>query len=124
MRHGFADYGGDGRAPQFLLQVGALACGHTPLVAVGIARADPHLHGLPSTAHPRTPVVLPKEAWRALASGPGKHTVIACECGKRGNEVHSELVLMAKDGVVSAWHRDESRPQDPTQPQLVAERPL
>ena len=120
----FADYGGDGRATQFLLQVGALPCGHTQFVAVGITRAVPHLHALPSTAHPGTPVVLPKEAWRALASGPGEHTVVAWECGDHGSEVHSELVLSAKDGVVSARLRDYSCPHDPTQPQLVAERPL
>jgi len=100
-----ADYDHDGRATEFLLQVGTMPCGKRMAVAVGVSRSNPHLHALSSAAHPKRPLVMPVWVWEALAKrSPKPHEIWSC--GDHGSSVRSMLTISARNGTIRAVNRD------------------
>jgi hypothetical protein len=94
-----ADYDADGRATEFLMQVGTEPCGKTQFVALGVTASDPHLHALTSAAHPERPLIMPLHVWRALLSGHGRRrTLPTWECGDHGADESTRYVVSAKAG--------------------------
>ena len=107
-----ADYGRDGAATQFLVQVGTLPCGKQQFVAIGLTRGDRSLHALTSVSRPEKPLIMPEAAWQALLRGPGPTRVPTWACGDHGSESRSELVVAAKNGAIRVQERMYSCPMD------------
>jgi len=100
----FADYDHDGRATEFVLQIGAIACGHRQAVLVGISRQVPHLHVFGTVAHPSTPIVLQHpEEWRNLLKARGHVTLVEWPCGDHGGELESDYELHLTPGGIRAF---------------------
>lgn len=91
----FADYDHDGRATEFLLQVGTLPCGKRMSVAIGISRRNGRLHAFTTAEHPEQPLVLQASQWEALLQAKTPATVIDWKCGDHGSDTETELELSA-----------------------------
>lgn len=89
------DYDHDGRATEFLLQVGASPCGHRASVLVGVSSANPSLHAFTSVAHPEQPLVLDPEIWELLRQSGGDTTGVEWRCADHGSETQTEVRLSA-----------------------------
>lgn len=112
----FADYDRDGHATEFLLQVGTLPCAKLQFAAVGLGGASGKLHALTSAAHPERPLILPLDAWRALAKGPGPSRIDTLACGDHASETREEVIVTAAAGRITAKTRSFSCPA-PGQPE-------
>ena len=116
-----ADYDRDGKATEFLIQVGTLPCGKLQFSAVGISDKNPHLHALTSVARPDEPLVLPLSAWQVLLSHPEPTTVQTWDCGDHGSEVRTEVVVSASKGEIRVKEREYSCPEDGSPERLLQE---
>lgn len=103
-----ADYDRNGVASEFLMQVGTLPCGKHQFAAIGLATSDGHLRALSSAAHPDAPLIMPLEAWQALAQRAGPSVVPTLTCGDHGSESRVELVVSAAKGVIRVKSREYS----------------
>jgi hypothetical protein len=115
----FADYDHDGHATEFLMQVGTLPCGKRQYVALGVSADNPHLHALGSVAHPGKPLVLPAQAWAALAAHAQPGPVLTWQCGDHGSERRSDVVLSTANGRIRVLARSFSCPEDGSRERLV-----
>jgi hypothetical protein len=98
-----ADYDHDGRATEFLLQVGA-PCGHRQTIVVGISRANPKLHAFGTIANPKKPLVLESpEAWKQLLRSNGKTTVVSWPCGDHGSPEELQFELVTGESGIQAF---------------------
>ena len=80
----FADYDHDGRASEFLLQVGAGPCGHTPTIVVGVSKSNPKLHAFGTSEKPNEPFTLEHASdWEKLRAKPSAD-VVTIACGDHG----------------------------------------
>jgi hypothetical protein len=96
-----ADYDHDGRATEFVLQVGAQACGHAPSIVVGISKSKPTLHAFATSDKPAEPLELDRRGdWDKLASK-SPTTVVEVACGDHGADTESSVELSA-DGELHA----------------------
>ena len=87
-----ADYDHDGRATEFILQVGAQSCGHEQTIMVGISKNNPSLHVFGSIAHPDSPLTFQRpEIWKALLQSKGDTTVVEWPCGDHGAEEEDRI---------------------------------
>jgi hypothetical protein len=95
------DYDHDGRATEFLLQVGAIPCGHRQTIVVGIDSRNPRLHAFSSVEAPGTPLALERpEQWEALRTHPEGTTVTLWGCGDHGSDEERTVRLRsARDGI-------------------------
>ncbi len=116
----FADYNRDGLSAKFLVQVGTMPCGKHQFAAVGITKANPHLHALASVAHPKTPLMMPLNAWQALLKSPDPTVVSIWDCGDHGSEERREFVVSADSGDIRVKDRLFSCPAD-NQPEMLVE---
>ncbi|MDB5442155.1 MAG: hypothetical protein JWP73_531 [Phenylobacterium sp.] len=114
-----ADYDRDGSATEFLIQVGTLPCGKHQFAAIGVSKANPHLHAFGSAAHPNKPLVLPRRAWEALLSSPRPTPILIWECDDHGSEVRSLLEVSAQGGHIRAVDRDYGCPGVGTTGRLI-----
>ncbi|MFL5542411.1 MAG: hypothetical protein ACJ8J0_25715 [Longimicrobiaceae bacterium] len=89
------DYDHDGRATEFLLQVGTAPCGKRLAVLVGVSSADSSLHVFTSAAHPERPLVLATYVWDLLRRPGGPATGVEWPCGDHGGETQTEVTLHA-----------------------------
>jgi hypothetical protein len=97
------DYDHDGRATEFVLQVGTLPCGRREAVVVGVSAADGSLHAFASTAHPERPLVLEARFWerlrqlgtRVAADTAGRAAWVEWPCGDHGADTQTEVRLWA-----------------------------
>jgi len=119
-----ADYDHDGVASEFLVQVSAGPCGHTDFIAVGVSRANPHLHALGTASHPGGALAMPGNAWQALLEARGETRVTVSPCGDHGSEERNELVLSANAGVISATQKNYSCPEDGSKEKLLGSEAL
>lgn len=95
-----ADYAHDGRATEFLLQVGTLPCGKHQMVLVGISKQNPHLHVFSSVEKPDVPLILGAWQWEALLQSRGTIRTINWPCGDHGSEVEWTDAIGAENGVL------------------------
>jgi hypothetical protein len=99
-----ADYDHDGRATEFLLQIGAGPCGHRQTVLVGISRINPKLHVFGTLVHPEAPLVLESpNSWKQLLLSKGKTTIITWLCGDHGAEEEIDMELNAGINGIRAY---------------------
>lgn len=104
----FGDYNHDGRASEFLLQVGLRPCGRPRLVLVGVSARNPRLHVFASAEAPDQPLVLPATAWAAVLSSPKASRTVETSCTDPDSTSESTVDVAAQHGVFRV-HR-ESRP--------------
>ena len=101
------DYDHDGRATEFLLQVGTMPCGKRYSVLVGVSRADSALHVFRSVGHPERPLVLPTDVWERLRQSAGEVVGVEWPCGDHGAGTEPEVRVRAGpagiDGVRTAY---------------------
>jgi len=96
----FGDYDHDGRATEFLLQVGTLPCGKQMSVLIGISRSTPNLHAFGTAEHPEKPLVLQASHWKSLLQSQGPFKVVDWVCGDHGSDTAVDLELNADaDGI-------------------------
>jgi hypothetical protein len=89
------DYDHDGRATEFLLQVGTLPCGKRVAVLVGVSHADSSVHVFRSLGHPEQSLVLPTYIWDRLRQSAGRATGVEWPCGDHGADTQTEVSLSA-----------------------------
>ena len=105
-----ADYDHDGRATEFVLQVDAGPCGHTPSVVVGISKSNPSLHVFGTREKPREPLTLDRpEFWQRVERAPSVD-LVQVGCGDHGSMQESSVRVTA-DGDLHA--RESLRPCAP-----------
>jgi hypothetical protein len=96
-----ADYDHDGRATEFVLNVGAGPCGHTQAVVVGISKTNGKLHAFGTKESPDTPLVLEHaKDWEKLKSG-SSADVVQGACGEASALEETKLHVTA-DGDLRA----------------------
>ncbi len=116
----FADYDHDGRASEFLLQVGTLPCGKKMSVVIGISRRNPRLHAITTAAHPDRPLVLQAWQWDSLLRAKGPVKVLDWKCGDHGSEAETELELSADAGGIHATRMEYECTADGSRGKLVS----
>ena len=103
----FGDYDHDGRATEFLLEVGTLPCGKRQSVLVGVSAVDSSLHVFTSVAHPERPLVLGPYLWERLRRSGGRAEGVEWPCGDHGADTQTEVRLWTGptgiDGVRSEY---------------------
>ena len=105
-----ADFDHDGRATEFVLQVDAGPCGHTPSVVVGISKSNPSLHVFGTREKPGEPLTLDRpEFWERVARAPSVD-LVQVGCGDHGSMQESSVRVTA-DGDLHA--RESLRPCAP-----------
>ena len=101
------DYNGDGEASEFLLLVLPLSsCGELWPIAVGLTKANPHLHAFGSRANPQEPLRLPMSAWLKLRRGVRSFYTISSSCGDHGSDIEARLQINS-DGATLDVIREE-----------------
>lgn len=97
----FADYDHDGRASEFLLQIGATPCGHTQTIVVGVSKSNPKLHAFGTKETPNEPLVLDsRAAWESILKKP-QADVTTIACGDHG-ATEQTIVHVTADGDLHA----------------------
>jgi hypothetical protein len=104
----FGDYNHDGRASEFLLQVGLRPCGRPRMALIGVSRRNPRLHAFASAETPEQPLLLPAESWAALLKGTKPVQVQEDSCDDPGTEAATSSTVTIQGGVFHV--RRESRP--------------
>ncbi|HEX7600595.1 MAG TPA: hypothetical protein VF316_03275 [Polyangiaceae bacterium] len=89
------DYDHDGRATEFVLQVGAIPCGHQQTVVVGIDKKNPHLHALGTAEKPGAPVVFEHVADWEKVRGKLPVTLVETPCGDHGADEDTRVTVSA-----------------------------
>lgn len=117
----FGDYDHDGRATEFIVQVGTLPCGKQMSVAVGVSRVKPNLHVLTTADHPELPLILQKWQWEKLLSAKKTITVVDWPCGDHGSETETELELWADKGKIHVKSREYTCPENGQKKKLIRE---
>lgn len=101
----FFDYDHDGRATEFLLQIGTMPCGKRMCVVVGISRNNDRLHFFTSVNRPKEPLILTSWQWDALGKSKAPVRVIDWRCGDHASEEETEVELRAQNGSIYAARR-------------------
>lgn len=94
-----ADYNHDGRASEFLLQVGAPACGKHVMVLVGVSKYNARLHVFASADAPDEPLELDAETWEAVRRSASPVHAIEAGCDQPGAAVESLLTVESRQGI-------------------------
>lgn len=117
----FADYDHDGKATEFLLQIGNLPCAKRMMVAVGISVKNHRLHVFGSVKRPNQPLILTSEQWDALRKARGKITVLQWSCGDHGSGSEEAYQLRANNGDIYAISRTYDCTKDDKRGALLKE---
>ena len=117
----FGDYDRDGRASEFLLQVGTLPCGKKMSVIIGISRKKEKLHVFTSVDRPDRPLVLQAWQWEKLRRAKGPVRVVSWPCGDHGSDTEAELELRADRGAIHSTRREFQCTADGKRGKLIKE---
>lgn len=93
------DYNHDGRASEFLLQVGTQPCGRQVMVLVGISRLNSRLHVFASAEAPTVPLEMGPRVWDAVRASARPARVVEWPCGEQENEVESTITVAVRRGI-------------------------
>lgn len=117
------DYDHDGRATEFLILLGNIACGHQMYAALGVTRKVPYLHLLRTHERPRVPLIMDIEQWNALLIAVKPTKVREWNCGDHGSDWQTDFVLYAHDGHIHVTERSFKCQGDNKPPRLIFSRP-
>jgi hypothetical protein len=120
----FGDYDHDGRATEFLLQVGTLPCGKQMSVAVGISPRSDRVHVFGTAEHPEKPLVLQAPHWESLLQAKGPVKVVDWVCGDHGSDTETELELRADAEGIHATRTEYKCKADASRGELISTEPL
>ena len=96
----FGDYDHDGKATEFVFQVGTLPCGKKMSVVIGVSDSNPRLHVFGAAQNPDKPLILQASHWEALLGAKSPVKVVDWKCGDHGSDRETELQLSAdKNGI-------------------------
>lgn len=115
------DFDHDGRATEFIVQIGTLPCGKQMSVAVGISRVKPYLHALTTVEHPERPLVLERRHWMTLLKAKRPIRVVDWPCGDHGSETEVELELWADSGGIHGKRFEYTCPESEKPRKLIRE---
>jgi hypothetical protein len=94
------DYDHDGKATEFVFQVGTLPCGKKMSVVIGVSDKNPRLHVFGAAENPDKPLILQASHWEALLQAKSPVKVVDWKCGDHGSDTETELLLSAdKNGI-------------------------
>ena len=110
-----ADYNHDGRASEFLLQVGTQPCGRQVMVLVGISRLNPHLHVFASAEAPTVPLEMGPRVWDAVRRNAQPGHVIEWPCDQAGN-AESTVTVEVRRGIFNVQRDSRSCPAEGQEP--------
>ncbi|MCJ7546939.1 MAG: hypothetical protein MUP30_08975 [Deltaproteobacteria bacterium] len=99
------DYDHDGRATEFVLQIGNEPCGKEMSVVVGISRSNSRLHVFASAKNPKEPLILQRWHWESLAKAKTSVKVVHWAYGDHGFDGEEEYELKADRGSIHAIKR-------------------
>ena len=97
-----ADYDHDGRATEFMLQIGATPCSHSDDIVVGISSTQPTLHAFTSVAHPERALILERHIWNEFLHSRGRITTVEWRCGDHASEQELVVRLVASETGIDA----------------------
>ena len=89
------DFDHDGRATEFVLQVGALGCGHVQSMVVGIDRKNPQLHAFGTAEKPGDPLVFEHVRDWERVRGKLPVTLLETPCGDHGADQDTRVTVRA-----------------------------
>jgi len=118
------DYDHDGRATEFLLQVGELQCGKRESVVVGISKSNPTLHVFTSVAHPKEPLVLEAHIWNELLRSSGKVESVEWACGDHGADTLTLVRLSISAAGIDGVRSEYECKADDTAGKLISSAPI
>ncbi|MGO9121390.1 MAG: hypothetical protein ACLQPD_27745 [Desulfomonilaceae bacterium] len=96
----FGDYDHDGKATEFVFQVGTLPCGKKMSVVIGVSDKNPRLHVFGAAENSDKPLILQASHWEALLQAKSPVKVVDWKCGDHGSDRETELLLSAdKNGI-------------------------
>ncbi len=95
------DYDHDGRATEFVLQVAAYACGHTPSILVGITKTH-GLHAFPAGDKPNEPLTLDSVADWEKVKTKLPLTIASTKCGEHGATEETSIQVVKADAGLRA----------------------
>ncbi len=87
----FGDYDHDGKATEFVFQVGTLPCGKRMSVVIGVSDENPRLHVFGAAENPNKPLILQASHWEALLQAKSPVKVVDWNCGDHGSDRETEL---------------------------------
>ena len=102
------DYNHDGRASEFLLQVGTQPCGRQVMVLVGISRLNPQLHLFASADAPTVPLAMGPRVWEAVRKSDKPVRVVEWPCGDQAGEVESTVTVAVRRGIFNVQRDNHS----------------
>ena len=102
------DYNHDGRASEFLLQVGARSCDRHGSVLVGISRLNSQLHLFAAADAPTVPLEMGPRVWEAVRNNAKPVRVVEWPCGDQAGDVESTVTVAVRHGIFHV-NREEHR---------------
>ena len=106
-----ADYNHDGRANEFLLQVGAAGCGRHVMVLVGVSKYNMRLHVFASADAPDEPLELDAQTWEAVRKSVKPVQAVESSCDQQNGGKESLVTVEVRQGIFHA--RRSERPCPP-----------
>lgn len=120
----FKDYDHDGRATEFVLQVGTLPCGKQTSVLLGISRRKPHLHSFSTSEHPERPLILQSQHWESLRRAKSHVKEVDWVCDDHGSESETVLEMWVDSKGIHVTRREYSCKENGQRGDLVKEEIL
>ncbi len=120
----FGDYDHDGRASEFLLQVGTLPCGKRMSVVIGVSGKNGSIHVFTSAARPDRPLVLQAWQWEKLRRAKEAIRVVSWPCGDHGSDRETELELRAEEGTILTIRREFECTANDKRGKMIKEEPF
>ncbi len=97
-----ADYNHDGRANEFLLQVGTAGCGRHLMVLVGVSKYNQRLHVFASADAPDEPLELEARTWEAVRMSAQPVHAVESSCEQPGGGSESLVTVEVRQGIFHA----------------------
>ena len=120
----FGDYDHTGWETEFLFQVGTEPCGKKMSVAVGISRANPHLHVLTSAEHPERLLILQNAEWESLRLAKKHVQEIDWLCGDHASDSEIKLEMWADKYGIHVTRREYECTKSGQPGKLISEEAL
>ncbi|MBS0388521.1 MAG: hypothetical protein JSR15_08565 [Proteobacteria bacterium] len=105
-----ADYNHDGRASEFLLQVGAPSCGKHVMVLVGVSKYNARLHVFASADAPDDPLELDAKTWDAVLRSTKPVRVLESSCDQPNAAVESQVTVESRQGIFHVQRSEHACP--------------
>ncbi len=110
------DYNHDGRASEFLLQVGTQPCGRHVMVLVGLSRLNSQLHIFAAADAPTVPLEMGPRVWEAVRNSAKPARVVEWPCGDHAGDMESTVTVAVRHGIFNVQRDNRSCPAGGQEP--------